>query len=75
MVDVYRLFKFTKEFQNLTQHNQYQLQFFYTEINDREHCTGNTHAQTEREEGFRLPEAGHMNQKHNTGNPGLKMEC
>lgn len=58
MVDVYKLYTFTKEFQNLTQRNQYQLQFFYTEINDIEQCTGNT----QREEGFRLHEADQMNQ-------------
>lgn len=54
MVDVHRLYTFTKEFQNLTQRNQYQLQFFYTEINDIDHSTADTHTKTEREVGFRL---------------------
>lgn len=71
MVDVHRLYTFTKELQNLTQHNQYQLQFFYTEINDIDHSTGNT--KTEREEGFR--KAGHTDQKHSTDNTGLGTKC
>lgn len=73
MVNVHRLYTFTKEFQNLTQCNQYQLQFFYTEINDIDHSTGNTHTKTEREEGFR--KAGHTDQKHNTDNTGLRTKC
>lgn len=49
MVDFHRLYTFTKEFQNLTQRNQYQLQFFYTEINDVDHSTGNTHTPKQKE--------------------------
>lgn len=73
MVDVYRFYTFTKEFQNLKQHNQYQLLFLYTQINDIEQCAGNTctHTHThkqettttkrEREEGFRIHKEDYVN--------------
>lgn len=34
---------------------------------------GNTHTKTEKEEGCR--KAGHTDQKHSTGNTGLRTKC